>query len=101
MDIMPNKIKPLSDYVLIDPVQKDTTTPSGIVIPDTAKEKPQQGKVVAVGPGKRDTEGDRMPMDLKVGDTVMYKKWGGTEVKVEGKEMLLVKEEDILAVLEN
>jgi chaperonin GroES len=96
-----NKLRPLSDYILVDPVQKETTLPSGIVIPDTAKEKPQEGKVMAVGPGRRDEEGDRIPMDVKVGDVVMYKKWGGTEVKIEGREMLLVKEEDILAVVES
>ena len=96
-----NKIKPLSDYLLVEPLSKETTLPSGIVIPDTAKEKPQEGKVVAVGSGKRDEDGNKIPMDVKVGDVVMYKKWGGTEVKVEGKEFLLVKEEDILAVIES
>jgi len=95
-----NKVRPLSDYILIEPAQKDTTLPSGIVIPDMAKEKPQEGKVISVGPGKRDEDGDRIPMDVKVGDTVMYKKWGGTEIKIDGKDMLLVKEEDILAIVE-
>ncbi len=95
------KIKPLSDNVLVEPVQKETTLPSGIVIPDMAKEKPQEGKVVAVGSGKRDDKGNRIPLEIKVGDIVMYKKWGGTEIKVEGKDMLLVKEEDIIAVVEN
>ena len=74
--------------------------PSGIVIPDTAKEKPQEGRVAEVGPGRRDEDGKRVAMEIKVGDIVMYKKWGGTEVKVEGKEMLLVKEEDVLAIVE-
>ncbi len=92
-------IKPLSDYVLIEPLQKETTTPSGIVIPDTAKEKPQEGKILAVGPGKVE-DGKKIELSVKVGDVVMYKKWGGTEVKVEGKDMLLVREEDILAVIE-
>ena len=95
-----SKFKPLADYLLIEPLQKETTLPSGIVIPDTAKEKPQEGRVVEVGPGKRDEDGKRMEMEIKVGDRVMYKKWGGTEVKVEGKEMLLVKEEDVLAIVE-
>jgi len=95
-----NKIKPLADYLLIEPTQRETKLPSGIVIPDTAKEKPQEGKVIAVGPGKRDDSGNRIPMEIKVGDVVMYKKWGGTEVKVENKDMLLVKEEDILAIVE-
>lgn len=95
-----NKIKPLADYLLIEPTQRETKLPSGIVIPDTAKEKPQEGKVIAVGPGKRDDSGNRVPMEIKVGDVVMYKKWGGTEVKFENKDMLLVKEEDILAIVE-
>jgi chaperonin GroES len=95
-----NKVKPLSDYLLVEPLAKETTLPSGIVIPDTVKEKPQEGKVVAVGPGRRDDDGNRIPMEIKVGDVVMYKKWGGTELKIEGKEVLLVKEEDILAVVE-
>ena len=86
--------------MLIEPLQKETTLPSGIVIPDTAKEKPQEGRVVEVGPGKQDEDGKRIGMEVKVGDKVMFKKWGGTEVKVEGKEMLLVKEEDVLAIVE-
>lgn len=100
MTITASKLRPLSDYILVDPAEKETKLPSGIVIPDTVKEKPQQGKIISVGPGRRDEEGDRVPMDVKVGDIVMYKKWGGTEVKIDGKEMLLVKEEDILAVVE-
>jgi chaperonin GroES len=95
-----SKIKPLADYLLIEPLEKETTLPSGIVIPDTAKEKPQEGKVVAVGPGRRKRGGERIPLEVKVGDIVMYKKWGGTDIKVEGRDMLLVKEEDILAVVE-
>ena len=95
------KIKPLFDYLLIDPVERETTLPSGIVIPDTAKEKPQEGKVISVGEGKTDAEGKKIEMIVKKGDIVMYKKWGGTEIKVEGKEMLLVKQEDILAIVEN
>ena len=93
-------IKPLSDNLLIEPLEKETTTPSGIVIPDTAKEKPQEGRVVAAGPGKLDKKGERVAMEVKVGDVVMYKKWGGTEIKVQGKDMLLVKEEDVLAIVE-
>ena len=91
-------IKPLADYILIEPLEKEQTTPSGIVIPDTAKEKPQEGKVVAVGPGRLE-EGKRIKLEVKKGDTVIYKKWGGNEVKVDGKEMLLVKEEDVLAII--
>lgn len=88
------KIQPLFDYVLIEPTEKETTLPSGIVIPDSAKEKPQEGKVIATGPGKDDKK-----LTVKVGDVVMYKKWGGTEVKVDGKDHLLVREEDLLAIV--
>lgn len=101
MTIALSKIKPLFDYVLVEPSQGETKLPSGIVIPDTAKEKPQEGKVLAVGPGRRDDKGNIVPMGVKTGDTVMFKKWGGTEIKAEGKEMLLVKEEDILAIIES
>jgi len=93
------KIKPLFDNVLIEPLEQETTTPSGIVIPDTAKEKPQEGKIVAVGSGGTDSEGNKIEMIVKKDDVVMYKKWGGTEIKVEGKDMLLVKQEDILAIV--
>jgi len=96
-----NKIKPLSDYLLVEPLERETKLPSGIVIPDTAKEKPQEGKILAVGPGKRDDKGNIIPIDVKAGSIVMYKKWGGTEIKVEGKELLLVREEDILAIIES
>jgi len=95
-----NNIKPLNDYILVEPIERETTTASGIVIPDTGKEKPLEGKVVALGPGKLNEKGERMKIGLKKADIVIYKKWGGTEIKVEGKEMLLVKEEDILAVIE-
>jgi chaperonin GroES len=95
-----NKIKPLSDNLLVEPLQGETKLPSGIVIPDTAKEKPQEGKVLAVGTGKRDDSGNIIPMNVKTGDIVMFKKWGGTEIKIEGKDLLLVKEEDILAIIE-
>lgn len=100
MTVSINKIKPLSDYLLVEPLQGETKLPSGIVIPDTAKEKPQEGKVLAVGTGKRDDSGNIIPMSVKTGDIVMFKKWGGTELKIEGKDLLLVKEEDILAVIE-
>lgn len=93
------KIKPLFDNVLIEPLEKETTLPSGIIIPDSAKEKPQEGKVAAVGEGKVDTDGKKIEMTVKKGDVVIYKKWGGTEIKVNGKEMLLVKQEDILAIV--
>lgn len=93
------KLKPLGSNILIEPMESEKRTPSGIVIPDSAKEKPQEGKVVAVGPGRME-DGKRVSMEVKVGDKVLYKKWGGDEVKIEGKELLLVKEEDILAILQ-
>ena len=94
-------IKPLYDNVLIELKASDTTTPSGIVIPDSAnKEKPMEGKVLAVGKGKRNDAGVAVVLTVRVGDTVLFKKWGGTEVKLDGKEYLLIKEEDILAILE-
>lgn len=94
------KIKPLADNILIEPLEREKKTPSGIVIPDTAKEKPQEGKVVAVGPGSFDEKRKRIPLEVKVGDRVLYKKWGGNEVKIEGKEYLIVKVEDVMATVE-
>ncbi|MFC1622303.1 co-chaperone GroES [Patescibacteria group bacterium] len=94
------KVKPLFDYLLVEPLEGETTLPSGIVIPDSAKEKPQKGKVIAAGDGRKDEKGNRVPMEVKKEDIVMYKKWGGTEIKIKGKEMLLVKEEDVLAIVE-
>lgn len=94
-----SELKPLYDNLLIEPEEQETTLPSGIVIPDTAtKEKPQKGTVIAAGPGKKDESGKVVPLEVKAGDVVMFKKWGGTEVKIDGKEYLLVKEEDILAL---
>lgn len=98
---MTKKIKPLFDNLLVEPLENETTLPSGIVIPDSAKEKPQEGKVVAAGDGKIDAEGNKVAMVVKKGDVVMYKKWGGTEIKVDGKEMLLVKQEDVLAIVKD
>lgn len=95
------QIQPLFDNILIEPLKQERTTASGIVIPDTAKEKPQEGRVVVIGPGARDERGERIPIDIKIGDRVLYKKWGGNEVKYEGKEYLIVKAEDILAVLQS
>lgn len=94
-----NNIEPLFDYILIEPLEKDATRPSGIIIPDSAKEKPQEGRIIATGPGKTDENGNLIKVSVKKGDVVMYKKWGGTEVKVNGKELLLVKEEDLLAIV--
>jgi chaperonin GroES len=94
------KIKPLEDRVIVTLDDSEQTTASGLVIPDTAKEKPQQGTVVAVGPGKRsDTTGDLIPLDVNEGDTVLFSKYGGTEVKVGGQEYLILSARDILAVL--
>lgn len=95
---MSKSIKPLFDNVLILPLETETKSPSGIVIPDSAKEKPQEGKVIAIGVGKT-VDGRRIQPTVKVGDKVMYKEWGGTKIKIEGKEHLLIKEEDLLAVL--
>ena len=94
-------IKPLSDYVLIEPIKEEEKTKSGILLPETAdKEKPEQGKVIAVGPGKRDKSGNRVPMDIKVGQKVLFTKYGPNEIKVDDKEYLIAREEDILAVVE-
>jgi len=96
----PQQIKPLFDNVLIKPLEEEAKTPSGIVLPDTAKEKPQIGKVMAVGPGALTDDGKKIPMVVKVGQKVMYKKWGGNEVKVGTEEWLLVEQKDILAIVE-
>ena len=94
-------LKPLEDRIVVKPSDEEETTASGIVIPDTAKERPQEGKVVAVGPGRFDDDGkNRVPMDVKDGDTVIYSKYGGTEVKVEGDEYLILSARDVLAVVE-
>jgi chaperonin GroES len=93
-------IKPLEDRILVQANEADTTTASGIVIPDTAKEKPQEGTVLAVGPGRVDDSGNRIPVDVQVGDTVLYSKYGGTEVKYGGEEYLVLSARDVLAVIE-
>jgi chaperonin GroES len=92
-------IKPLEDRVLVQPLEAETTTASGLVIPDTAKEKPQEGTVLAIGPGRIDDKGQRVPMDVAEGDTVIYSKYGGTEVRYNGKDLLLLNARDILAVV--
>lgn len=94
------KITPLFDNVLVKPLEAESRTPSGIVLPDSAKEKPQIGMIMAVGTGGYDESGKRIPMIVKVGQKVMYKKWGGNEVKVETEEWLLVEQKDILAIVE-
>ena len=93
-------LKPLEDRIVVRPNEEEETTVSGIVIPDTAKEKPQEGTVVAVGPGRYNEDGDeRIPLDVKVGDIVIYSKYGGTEVKVEGEDYLVLSGRDVLAVV--
>lgn len=93
-------IKPLEDRVVVEIVQTETTTASGLVIPDTAKEKPSEAKVIAVGPGRTDDKGNRIPVDVAVGDVVIFSKYGGTEVKFDGAEYLVLSARDILAVIE-
>jgi chaperonin GroES len=92
-------IKPLEDRVLVQPLEAEQVTASGLVIPDTAKEKPQEGKVIATGPGRTDDSGKRIPLDVAVGDTVIFSKYGGTEVKYDGNDYLLLNARDILAVV--
>jgi len=91
------KLQPLGDRVLVKPTEKEEKTKSGIYLPDTAKEKPQEGEILAVGPGKMTDDGKRIPMDLKVGDKVIYAKYGGTEIKIDNEEMMILRESDILA----
>lgn len=93
-------IRPLHDRVLVRRVEEEQKTKSGIYIPDTAKEKPMEGEIVATGPGARSEDGKVIPMDVKKGDRVLFAKWGGTEVKIDGQEYLIMKESDILAVVE-
>jgi len=93
-------IKPLEDRILVQANEAEQTTASGIVIPDTAKEKPQEGTVLAVGPGRVDDNGNRVPLDVKVGDTVIYSKYGGTEVKYNNEDYLVLSARDVLAVIE-
>ena len=93
-------IKPLEDRILVQANEAETTTASGLVIPDTAKEKPQEGTIVAAGPGRLNDDGEREPMDVKVGDKVLYAKYAGTEFKVDDEEYLIVSQKDILAVVE-
>ncbi len=92
--------RPLHDRVLIRRLEEENKTPSGIIIPDSAKEKPQQGEVIAVGPGARDESGKLVPLDVKVGDKVLFGKWSGSEVTIDGEELLIMKESDILGVIE-
>jgi chaperonin GroES len=92
-------LKPLGDRLIIEPIEQEEMTSSGIVLPETAKEKPMQGKVLAVGPGARKEDGSRIPMDVSKGDTVLYAKYAGTEVKLDNKKYLILKETDVLAIV--
>ncbi len=92
-------IKPLEDRILVKPLEAEQTTKSGLVIPDTAKEKPQEGEVLALGPGRVDDNGNRVPLDISVGDKVVYSKYGGTEVKYDGEDYLILSARDVLAVV--
>lgn len=94
------KLKPLGDRLVVEPREREETTSSGIILPETAKEKPQEGTVLATGPGRRDDDGDRIEMDVTVGDTVLYAKYAGTEIKMDGKKLLILKESDVLAIVE-
>ena len=91
--------RPLHDRVVVKRVEQEEKTKGGIIIPDTAKEKPQEGEVIAVGPGGRNEDGDLVPLDVKTGDRVLFGKWSGTEVKIDGEELLIMKESDLLGIL--
>jgi chaperonin GroES len=95
------KVTPLHDRIVVSRIEAEDKTAGGIIIPDTAKEKPQEGRIVAVGPGKRDKEGNRISPDVKAGDRVLFAKWAGTEFKLDGREYMIMKEDDILGVVES
>jgi chaperonin GroES len=92
--------RPLHDRVVVKRLKEEEKTKGGIIIPDTAQEKPQEGEVIAVGPGARDEDGERIPLDVKVGDRILFGKWSGTEVKIDGEDLLIMKESDIMGVIE-
>ena len=94
------KFAPLQDRVVVRRIKEEEKTPGGIIIPDTAKEKPSEGEVIAVGPGARNDKGDIVPVEVKAGDRVLFGKWSGTEVKIDGQELLIMKESDIMGVIE-
>ncbi len=94
---MAGKLQPLADRLVVKPIEREEVTKGGIVLPDTAKEKPQEGKVLAVGPGRLSEDGKRIAMDVKVGDVVIYTKYGGTEIKIDDEELVILRESDILA----
>jgi len=94
------KFRPLHDRILVERVESEEKTAGGIILPDSAKEKPQQGKVIAVGPGKKAEDGKLLPMDVKVGDTILFGKYSGSEIKIDGNEYLIMREEDVLGIVE-
>jgi len=94
-------LKPLGNRVVIEPIEQEDVTAGGIVLPETAKEKPQRGTVLSVGPGDRDDDGKRIPLDVTVGDTVLFAKYSGTEIKLDGKKLLILRESDLLAIVES
>lgn len=94
------KLKPLGGRVIVEPIEQEEMTAGGIILPETAKEKPQEGKILAAGPGDRDDSGNRIALEVKVGDRILYAKYSGTEVKIDGKKMLILREADILAIVE-
>jgi chaperonin GroES len=94
------KLKPLGGRVIVEPIEQEEMTAGGIILPETAKEKPQEGKILAAGPGERDEAGNRIALEVKVGDKVLYAKYSGTEVKMDGKKLLILRESDILAIVE-
>jgi chaperonin GroES len=96
---MSTNLKPLGDRLVVEPQEQEAMTASGLVLPETAKEKPQQGKVIAAGPGGRDSDGNRIAMEVAVGDTVLYAKYAGTEIKIDGNKYLILKESDVLALV--
>jgi len=98
---MSTSLKPLGNRVVIEPIEQEEVTAGGIVLPETAKEKPQKGIVLSVGPGERDDEGKRIPLDVSEGDTVLFAKYAGTEIKVDGKKLLILRESDLLAIVES
>ncbi len=92
-------LKPLGNRVVVEPIEQEDVTAGGIVLPETSKEKPQKGTILSIGPGERDEDGDRIPMDVKAGDTVLFAKYAGTEIKINNKKLLILKESDILGIL--
>ncbi len=97
--IMATELKPLNDRIVIKPLQQEQVLSSGIVIPDSAKEKPQQGEVVAIGPGKRDDDGKRVPLDIEMGDRILYKKYTGQEIQIDNEDLIVLEEREVLAKL--